>query len=71
MMSVSEPTKRALQYVKNTNGGATKAIFIDDYEPVGELLWNSLQSLVREDGNGRIWLTDDGKKILAESEENT
>lgn len=33
---------QALQYVKNTNGGATKSHFIEDHEPVGDRLWNDL-----------------------------
>lgn len=55
----------ALQYVKNTNGGGTKAHFIDDFEPVGSMLWNDIAGLVREDENGRIWLTEAGEAELA------
>jgi len=61
---MSETTKQALQYVKNTGGGATKADFMDDHEPIGGLLWDSIRVLVREDDHGRIFLTEDGEKVL-------
>ena len=32
----------ALQYVKNTNGGATVKHFMEDHEPVGVHLWMDL-----------------------------
>jgi len=56
--------KDALQYVKNTKGGATKSIFIDDHEPIGPMLWNDLIGMIREDENGRIWLTKAGEDVL-------
>lgn len=31
----------ALEYVRNTNGGATIATFVEDHEPIGERLWES------------------------------
>ena len=55
----------ALQYVKRTGGGATKANFIDDHEPIGELLWGDISGMVREDHNGRIWLTGRGELELS------
>lgn len=57
--------KNALQYVKNTNGGATKAIFIEDHEPIGEMLWADLDGMICEDENGGIWLTVSGEAALA------
>ena len=59
--------RRALQYVKNTNGGATKAHFMEDHEPIGERLWVALDNagMVRVDGNGRIHTTERGDVELA------
>lgn len=53
----------ALRYVRNTNGGATIAHFLEDHEPVGQLLWDSLsnEGLVTTDENGRIKLTATGE----------
>ncbi len=64
---MNQSLKEAIQYVKNTNGGATRAHFFEDHEPIGELLWNDLDNagLVRTDGNGRIHLTDKGIAELA------
>ena len=58
---------QALQYVKNTNGGATKAHFMDDHKPIGPMLWDDLSSAgyVRTDKNGRIFLTEEGDAALA------
>jgi len=58
--------KQYLQYVRNTNGGATKDHFIDDYDPIGETLWKQLKYhlYVSEDTNGRIYLTDAGNSEL-------
>ena len=63
--------KRALQYVKNTNGGATVEHFFEDHEPIGDKLWAELlsQGFVTIDGNGRIALTDDGGAALAAKEQ--
>jgi hypothetical protein len=62
---MNDMQKRALQYVKNTNGGATKAIFIEDHDPIGRTLWADLDGMIREDENGRIWLTEAGDAALA------
>lgn len=35
--------KQALRYVRNTNGGATLADFIEDHEPIGDQLWRDLR----------------------------
>lgn len=62
-MTVLPPSiLHALRYVHNTNGGATQANFIEDFEPVGEWLWDQLERYVRIDDDGKIRLTaDDGK----------
>lgn len=56
----------ALKYVRNTNGGATVAIFKEDHEPIGDRLWAkfSYLGLVRTDDNGRIWLTPEGSEAV-------
>ena len=68
--------KAALQYVRNTNGGATRAHFFEDHEPVGPLLWDDLSypcalacerrrpGYVRTDEAGRIHLTAAGDHAL-------
>ncbi len=60
-----------LRYVKNTNGGATKANFIEDHEPIGNSLWINLSDEWHEghgyitiDSGGKIALTEKGKKAL-------
>lgn len=58
--------KDGLQYVKNTNGGATKAHFMEDHEPIGERAWRDMDrsGYVRTDENGRIFLTTEGEQLL-------
>lgn len=55
-----------LQYVMNTNGGATRNDFVEDHAPIGEKLWNDLvrNGWVREDDNLRIFLTETGLRAL-------
>ena len=57
---------KALEYVRNTNGGATRAHFLEDHEPIGERLWEraAKDGLIRTDENGRIWLTDAGEALI-------
>lgn len=59
-------TKRALQYVKNTNGGASVMHFMDDHEPVGIQILGTLtqQKLVTTDEHGKIFLTQEGELAL-------
>lgn len=58
----------ALQYVANTNGGASVRNFIDDFEPIGKLMWGTMAAAnyVWVDDVGKIWLTDTGKAKLDE-----
>jgi len=58
--------RQALQYVRNTNGGATLDNFLEDHEPIGKELWQELRHnlYVFEDMNGRIRLTDSGNAAL-------
>lgn len=60
--------RTALEYVRNTNGGATRAHFFEDHEPVGGLLWNDLSNrgLVTTDSDGRIKPTEEGLAALAD-----
>lgn len=63
---IDQNQRKALQYVKNTNGGATKENFLDDHDPIGKWLWEDIVGMVMEDENGRIWLTDSGQEALSE-----
>jgi len=55
-----------LQYVVNTNGGATKADFIEDWAPIGEQIWDDLwgEELIEFDENLRVRLTKHGLEQL-------
>lgn len=61
--------RTALEYVRNTNGGATRAHFFEDHEPVGQMLWRDMDNAgyVRTDENGRIHLTGSGIAALKET----
>lgn len=56
----------ALRYVKNTAGGARKSMFIEDHDPIGNLLWDDLAAagLVCENAEGAVVLTDAGMAAL-------
>jgi hypothetical protein len=62
---INENQRKSMQYVKNTNGGATKADFIEDWSPIGAALWCDILEYVRVDENGRIWLTAEGVAQLS------
>jgi hypothetical protein len=58
---------QALQYVRNTNGGANVEAFIEDHEPIGQWLWDKLSrgGLVRVNRDTqRIYLTSAGDAAL-------
>ena len=57
---------KALRYVENTGGGATKENFIEDFEPIGADLWENIrsQSLVYIEVDGKIFLTTRGALVL-------
>ena len=59
--------KRALEYVENTNGHATRANFIEDHEPIGDRLLEDLNALICENTDGNIILSSLGKAALKES----
>jgi len=61
-----EPTsKNALRYIKNAGEGATEKGFLDDWEPVGVMLWMVIYSRgwVRV-FDGKIQLTEAGESEL-------
>lgn len=64
--------KKALQYVKNTNGGASKAHFVVDHEPIGWQLWDELfegePQYITIDSAGHLFLTEAGERALSEDE---
>jgi hypothetical protein len=66
MRGLIEPELEALRYVRNTGGGATRAHFVEDHEPIGHQLWAVLsnQGLIRVDENARIFLTDAGLALI-------
>ena len=63
---LSLPEIRALQFVKNSGGYATKENFIDDHEPVGEWLWRDLAGYIEVNYDGKIFLTKAGHDALSE-----
>ncbi len=63
---MNQQMKLAAKYVQNTNGGATKAHFTEDFEPVGEMLWDDLsRNEYVEERDGKIYLTDLGEAALS------
>jgi hypothetical protein len=65
---MSTPHKECLEYVRNTNGGATVDTFVEDWEPMGWRLWDELHALryVRVDDE-KIYLTAKGMNVLHEA----
>lgn len=59
-------SKQALQYIVNTAGNATYANFLEDHDPIGEILWNRLvaQNWVYIDDDNKIQLTIYGHDAL-------
>lgn len=67
--AMNKVEKRALEYVRNTNGGATLEIFCDDHEPIGPNLWRNLRDSgwAFVDENSKMRLTKLGKQKLGET----
>lgn len=66
-MARSYRHKTQVEYVRNTNGHATVADFVDDWTPVGRQLWNDLVAdgmAYAADQNGTIRLTSAGHDLL-------
>ncbi len=59
--------KQYLKYIKNTDGHATLENFIEDWEPIGQTVWNDLIRFksVEIIGN-KIYLTKKGEEQLKE-----
>ena len=62
--------RQFLEYVRNTNGGARQADFIEDWEPIGARVWAELLAagLVMVDEGSRIRLTAEGDAALLPAE---
>lgn len=71
-VEVNQTHKNALRYILNTNGGATKDIFIEDHEPVGTLLWDQLENLgyVAINTQGKIRITSSAYAAMELENEN-
>jgi hypothetical protein len=64
-MANTDYIKRTLEYVRNTGGNATKEMLFEDYEPIGEIMWNDV--LIRGyviEKDGKIFLTATGTAVL-------
>jgi hypothetical protein len=60
---------RCLQYVRNTGGNATVAIFDENWEPIGPMVRQRLvPEFMVENGDGKLVLTDAGEAVLEERE---
>ena len=62
---------RALEYIQNTNYGATLEDFKVDWEPIGNILWKDLleDKLVLITNAGKVALTPQGKTLLKEKQD--
>jgi hypothetical protein len=67
MTTLNAMQRDGLEYVRNTNGGATKVHFMTDWEPIGPGLWVDLVQqgwvTLRDD---RVVLTAAGQAVLQE-----
>lgn len=57
---------KGLEYIKNSNGQSIKEMFITDFQPIGETLWNDLikNNYIYEDEYGLLFLTPKGYEML-------
>lgn len=66
-MTLTPQARKALEYVRNSGGGATVSNFFEDHEPIGDMLWQEIRrdhSLVTQDRDGRLLLTEAGRAAL-------
>lgn len=66
-MSIVTPMqKQALQYVVNTGANASRDHFLEDHDPIGQVLWTDLEleGLVTLNEHDKIILTDKGHDVL-------
>jgi hypothetical protein len=68
--TVSNYQRQFIHYVANTGGGATKANFIEDWEPIGQRVWDELcgAGLIELNENQRVILTEKGRVAYGEGE---
>ena len=63
---VTQMQKDGLLYVRNAAGNATKASFLDDFDPVGGMLLSDItRARLVELVDGRLVLTETGKEAIA------
>jgi hypothetical protein len=59
------PAKQYLRWIRNSNGGYTKETFLEDAEPLGNLLWDTIEKeflvVIRD---GKLYLTEAGNRIV-------
>lgn len=65
MATITKLEIKALQYVKDTDGTATRKQFIEDMEPLGITLWRMLEGRYIITGmNSRLFLTPVAKHLI-------
>lgn len=66
MSIVSPLQKQALLYFSNAEKNATLERFIEDLDPIGQVIWDDLEAegLVGKDANGKLILTNKGQQIV-------
>lgn len=65
--TMNDVMRRAIEYVRNTGGNATIAVFDDDHEPVGPMLRKDIMpKYVIEGKDGYLELTGLGRLAVAD-----
>ena len=66
MSIVSPLQKQALHYISNTECNATLEHFIEDHDPIGQVIWDDLEAegLVGKNADGKLILTHKGQQIV-------
>ena len=59
---------RALRYISNTEQNATLEHFIEDHDPIGQAIWDDLESegLVGKNADGKLILTHKGQQVISD-----
>lgn len=57
--------KQYLEYIRNTGGNATVAIFDDDWEPIGPMVRRIMIPTYAVVRDGKLELTEAGRRIVA------
>lgn len=63
-MALAKHLIQYLQYIQNTGGNATVAVFDDDWEPIGPKLRADLMPTYIVEKNGKLDLTETGMAAL-------